>query len=150
MSLYTRTHNINVDDPVGMITASTVNSEMITLTPRPSSYRYWAMTTNASSSISDAAIRSTVGGSKEFSNSKIKSEFTINRPVDAGQVNYAFYAFPGVNSGTITSIKAGDFERKYAFDVITRDFVNDQRYTVAYNIFVQKKSGIDNITLIIN
>jgi hypothetical protein len=141
-------NNINVDDPVGMITASTVNSGIITLTPR--SYRYWGMTTNSSASITDANILAMVGGSKEFSSSKLKSEFTITGPGGAGPVKYAFYAFPTANSGTITSIKAGGFESIAAFDVITKDFVNAQGYTVNYTIYVQKNSGTDNVTLIIN
>ena len=141
-------NNINVDDPVGMITASTVNSGIITLTPR--SYRYWGMTTNSSASITDADIRAMVGGSKEFSSSKLKSEFTITGPGGAGPVKYAFYAFPTANTGTITSIKAGGFESIAAFDVITKDFVNAQGYTVNYTIYVQKNSGTDNVTLIIN
>ena len=141
-------NNINVDDPIGMITASTVNSGIITLTPR--SYRYWGMTTNSSGSITDADIRAMVGGSKEFSSSKLKSEFTITGPGGAGPVKYAFYAFPTSNTGTITSIKAGGFESIAAFDVITKDFVNAQGYTVNYTIYVQKNSGTDNVTLIIN
>ena len=141
-------NNINVDDPVGMITASTVNSGIITLTPR--SYRYWGMTTNSSASITDANILAMVGGSKEFSSSKLKSEFTITGPGGAGPVKYAFYAVPSGNSGTITSIKAGGFESIAAFDVITRNFVNAQGYTVSYDIYVQKNSGTDNVTLIIN
>jgi hypothetical protein len=141
-------NNINVDDPIGMITASTVNSGIITLTPR--SYRYWGMTTNSSASITDADIRAMVGGSKEFSSSKLKSEFTITGPGGAGPVKYAFYAFPTSNTGTITSIKAGGFESIAAFDVITKDFVNAQGYTVNYTIYVQKNSGTDNVTLIIN
>ena len=141
-------NNINVDDPIGMITASTVNSGIITLTPR--SYRYWGMTTNSSAAITDSDIRAMVGGSKEFSSSKLKSEFTITGPGGAGPVKYAFYAFPTTNSGTITSIKAGGFESIAAFDVITKDFVNAQGYTVNYTIYVQKNSGTDNVTLIIN
>jgi predicted acyltransferase (DUF342 family) len=141
-------NNLGVDDPVGMVTASTVNSGVITLTPR--SYRYWGMTTNSSASITDADIIAMVGGSKEFSSSKLKSEFTITGPGGAGPVKYAFYAFPTTNSGTITSIKAGGFESIAAFDVITKDFVNAQGYTVNYTIYVQKNSGTDNVTLIIN
>ena len=141
-------NNINVDDPVGMITASTVNSGIITLTPR--SYRYWGMTTNSSASITDADIRAMVGGSKEFSSSKLKTEFTITGPGGAGPVKYAYYAVPSANSGTITSIKAGGFESIAAFDVITRSFINAQGYSVSYDIYVQKNSGTDNVTLIIN
>ena len=90
-----------------------------------------------------------VGGSKEFSSSKLKPEFSITGPGGTRPVKYAFYAVPGGNAGTITSIKPGGFERKDAFDVITRDFLNDQRYTVSYTIYAQKNTGTDNLTLII-
>jgi hypothetical protein len=126
--------------PAGTVSAS------VTLTPR--SYKYWGMTTNSSASITDEDIRSTVG--KEFSSSKLKTEFTITGPGGAGPVKYAFYAFPTANTGTINSIKAGGFESKDAFDVITRDLVNAQGYTVNYTIYIQKNSGTDNVTLIIS
>ena len=140
-------NNLGVDDPTGMRPAGTVSAS-VTLTPR--SYRYWGMTTNSSASITDANILAMVGGSKEFSSSKLKTEFTITGPGVAGPVKYAFYAFPTANTGTINSIKAGGFESKDAFDVITRDFVNAQGYTVNYTIYVQKNSGTDNVTLIIS
>jgi len=108
------------------------------------------MTTNSSASITDADIRAMVGGSKEFSSSKLKTEFTITGPGGAGPVKYAYYAVPSANSGTITSIKAGGFESIAAFDVITRSFINAQGYSVSYDIYVQKNSGTDNVTLIIN
>ncbi len=141
-------NNIGADDAVGQITASIVNSGIITLTPR--SYRYWGMTTNSSASITDADIRAMSGGSMEFSSSKLKSEFTITGSGGSGPVKYAFYAVPSGNSGTISSIKAGGFESIAAFDVITRDFVNAQGYKISYDIYVQKNSGTDNVTLIIN
>jgi hypothetical protein len=141
-------NNIGADDAVGQITASIVNSGIITLTPR--SYRYWGMTTNSSASITDADIRAMSGGSMEFSSSKLKSEFTIKGSGGSGPVKYAFYAVPSGNSGTISSIKAGGFESIAAFDVITRDFVNAQGYKISYDIYVQKNSGTDNVTLIIN
>ena len=140
-------NNLGIDDPTGMRPAGSVSAS-VTLTP--SSYRYWGMTTNSSASLTDADIRAMVGGSKEFSDSKLKPEFTITGPGGAGPVKYAFYAFPTANTGTINSIKAGGFESKDAFDVITRDFVNAQGYTVNYTIYVQKNSGTDNVTLIIS
>ena len=144
-------NNINVNDSVGMITASTVNSGIITLTPR--SYRYWGMTTNSSASITDSDIRAMVGGSKEFSSSKLKTtEFTITGPGGAGPVKYAYYAVahdPTIMSGEIKSILAGGFESFAAFDVITRDFVNAQGYVISYDIYVQKNSGTDDVKLII-
>ena len=108
------------------------------------------MTTHSLANITDDDIRATVGGSKEFSSSKLKPEFTINGPGGAGPVKYAFYAVPHSNSGTITSIKAGGFESIAAFDVVTRDFTNAQGHVVSYDIYVQKNSGTDNVTLIIN
>jgi len=141
-------NNILVDDPVGMITASTTNSAIITLTPF--SYKYWGMTTNNAASITDANILEMVGGDKQAASSKLKSEFTITGSGGAGPAKYAYYAVPHDASGTITSIKAGGFESIAAFDVITRNFVNALGYTVSYDIYVQKNSGTDNVTLIIN
>jgi hypothetical protein len=123
-------------------------SASVTITPV--SYRYWGMTTNSSATITDADIRATVGGSSQYSSSKLKSEFTITGPGVSGPVKYAYYAVPHNASGTITSIKAGGFESIAAFDVITRDFVNGLGYTVSYDIYVQKNYGTDNVTLIIN
>jgi hypothetical protein len=141
-------NNILVDDPVGMITASTTNSAIITLTPF--SYKYWGMTTNNAAYITDANILEMVGGDKQAASSKLKSEFTITGSGGAGPAKYAYYAVPHNASGTITSIKAGGFESIAAFDVITRDFVNALGYTVSYDIYVQKNFGTDNVTLIIN
>ena len=141
-------NNINVDDPFGMVTASTVNSGIITLTPF--SNKYWGVTTNTAAFITDANILEMAGGSKEPASSKLKSEFTITGSGVAGPAKYAFYAVPHNASGTITSIKAGGFESIAAFDVITRDFVNGLGYKVSYDIYVQKNSGTDNVTLIIN
>ena len=141
-------NNIGVDDPVGMITASTTNSAIITLTPF--SYKYWGMTTNNFASITDANILEMVGGDKQAASSKLKSEFTITGSGGAGPAKYAYYAVPRDASGTITSIKAGGFESIAAFDLITRNFVNALGYTVSYDIYVQKNSGTDNVTLIIN
>jgi len=141
-------NNILVDDPVGMITASTTNSAIITLTPF--SYKYWGMTTNNAASITDANILEMVGGDKQAASSKLKSEFTITGSGGAGPAKYAYYAVPHDASGTITSIKAGGFESIAAFDVITRNFVNALGYTVSYDIYVQKNFGTDNVTLIIN
>ena len=140
-------NNLGVDDPTGMKLASSISAS-VTLTPI--SYRYWGMTTNSSASITDADIRAMVGGSRDYSSSKLKTEFTITGPGGAGPVKYAYYAVPHDASGTITSIKAGGFESIAAFDVITRDFVNALGYTVSYDIYVQKNSGTDNVTLIIN
>ena len=141
-------NNIGVDDPVGMITASTTNSAIITLTPF--SYKYWGMTTNTAASITDANILEMVDGGSQAASSKLKSEFTITGSGGAGPAKYAYYAVPRDASGTITSIKAGGFESIAAFDLITRNFVNALGYTVSYDIYVQKNSGTDNVTLIIN
>ena len=141
-------NNIGLDDTEGMVTASTVNSGYIYLTPF--SYKYWGMTTNTAASITDANILEMVGGDKQAASSKLKSEFTITGSGGAGPVKYAYYAVPHDASGTITSIKAGGFESIAAFDVITRNFVNALGYTVSYDIYVQKNSGTDNVTLIIN
>ena len=140
-------NNLGVDDPTGMKLAGSISAS-VTLTPI--SYRYWGMTTNSSASITDADIRAMVGGSRDYSSSKLKTEFTITGPGGSGPVKYAYYAVPHNASGTITSIKAGGFESIAAFDVITRDFVNALGYTVSYDIYVQKNSGTDNVTLIIN
>jgi hypothetical protein len=107
------------------------------------------MTTNSSANITDADILATVGGNKEWATSKLKSSFTITGPGGAGPVKYAFYAVPSATSGTITSITAGGFESIAAFDKLTRNFTNDQGYVVSYDIYVQKNSGTDNVTLII-
>jgi len=140
-------NNLGVNDPTGMKLAGSISAS-VTLTPI--SYRYWGMTTNSSASITDADIRAMGGGSRDYSSSKLKTEFTITGPGGAGPVKYAYYAVPHNASGTITSIKAGGFESIAAFDVITRDFVNALGYTVSYDIYVQKNSGTDNVTLIIN
>jgi hypothetical protein len=107
------------------------------------------MTTNSSANITDADILATVGGNKEWATSKLKSSFTITGPGGAGPVKYAFYAVPSATSGTITSITAGGFESIAAFDKLTRNFTNAQGYVVSYDIYVQKNSGTDNVTLII-
>jgi len=141
-------NNLGVDDPTGMKLASSISAS-VTITPI--SYRYWGMTTHSSASITDADILAMVGGSRDYSSSKLKTtEFTIAGPGGAGPVKYAYYAVPHNASGTINSIKAGGFESIAAFDVITRDFVNALGYTVSYDIYVQKNSGTDNVTLIIS
>jgi hypothetical protein len=107
------------------------------------------MTTNSSANITDADILAMVGGSKEWATSKLKSSFTITGPGSSGPVKYAFYAVPAATGGTITSILAGGFESIAAFDKVTRNFTNAQGYVVSYDIYVQKNSGTDNVTLII-
>jgi hypothetical protein len=140
-------NNIGQDDVTNQVQAGTVNSNTVTITPV--SYKYWGMTTNSSANITDADIIAMVGGSKEWATSKLKSSFTITGPGVAGPVKYAFYAVPSATSGTITSITAGGFESIAAFDKITRSFTNAQGHVVSYDIYVQKNSGTDNVTLII-
>jgi cytoskeletal protein CcmA (bactofilin family) len=140
-------NNLSQPDSTGIITAGSTTE--VTLTYTPASYKYWGMTTNSSANITDADILATVGGNKEWATSKLKSSFTITGPGGAGPVKYAFYAVPSATSGTITSITAGGFESIAAFDKLTRNFTNDQGYVVSYDIYVQKNSGTDNVTLII-
>ena len=141
-------NNIGQDDVTNQVQAGTVNSNTVTITP--ASYKYWGMSTNSSANITDADILAMVGGSKEWATSKLKSSFTITGPGGSGPVKYAYYAVPHATAGTITSIMAGGFESIAAFDVITRNFTNAQGYVVSYDIYVQKNSGTDNVTLIIN
>ena len=141
-------NNLNEDDVTNQVQAGTVNSNTVTITP--ASYKYWGMTTNSSANITDADIIAMVGGNKEWATSKLKSSFTITGPGGSGPVKYAFYAVPSATSGTITSILAGGFESIAAFDKVTRSFTNAQGYVVSYDIYVQKNSGTDNVTLIIN
>ena len=140
-------NNLSQPDSTGIITAGSTTE--VTLTYTPASYKYWGMTTNSSANITDADILATVGGNKEWATSKLKSSFTITGPGGAGPVKYAFYAVPSATSGTITSITAGGFESIAAFDKLTRNFTNAQGYVVSYDIYVQKNSGTDNVTLII-
>ena len=140
-------NNLSQPDSTGIITAGSTTE--VTLTYTPASYKYWGMTTNSSANITDADILATVGGNKEWATSKLKSSFTITGPGGSGPVKYAFYAVPSATSGTITSITAGGFESIAAFDKLTRNFTNDQGYVVSYDIYVQKNSGTDNVTLII-
>jgi UDP-3-O-[3-hydroxymyristoyl] glucosamine N-acyltransferase len=140
-------NNLNEDDVTNQVQAGSVNSNTVTITP--ASYKYWGMTTNSSANITDADIIAMVGGNKEWATSKLKSSFTITGPGVAGPVKYAFYAVPNATSGTITSITAGGFESIAAFDKVTRNFTNAQGYVVSYDIYVQKNSGTDNVTLII-
>ena len=107
------------------------------------------MSTNSSANITDADIIAMVGGNKEWATSKLKGSFTITGPGGSGPVKYAFYAVPAATSGTITSIVAGGFESIAAFDKVTRNFTNAQGHVVSYDIYVQKNSGTDNVTLII-
>ena len=140
-------NNLSQPDSTGIITAGSTTE--VTLTYTPASYKYWGMTTNSSANITDADILATVGGNKEWATSKLKSSFTITGPGGSGPVKYAFYAVPSATSGTITSITAGGFESIAAFDKLTRNFTNAQGYVVSYDIYVQKNSGTDNVTLII-
>jgi hypothetical protein len=140
-------NNIGQDDVTNQVTAGTVNSNTVTITP--ASYKDWGMTTNSSANITDADIIATVGGNIEWATSKLKGSFTITGPGGAGPVKYAFYAVPAATSGTITSIVAGGFESIAAFDKVTRNFTNAQGHVVSYDIYVQKNSGTDNVTLII-
>jgi hypothetical protein len=141
-------NNIGQDDVTNQVTAGTVNSNTVTITP--ASYKYWGMSTNSSANITDADIIAMVGGNKEWATSKLKGSFTITGPGGAGTVKYAFYAVPSATSGTITSITAGGFESIAAFDKVTRNFTNAQGHVVSYDIYIQKNSGTDNVTLIIN
>ena len=142
-------NNIGQDDVVNQVTAGSVTTNTVTYTP--ASYKYWGVSTNPSASITDADIRAMSGGGQEFANSKSKTSFTITGPGGAGPVKYAFYAFPTSTPGaTITSIFAGGFESIAAFDHITRTFRNASGYDLSYEIYVQKNSGTDNVTLIIN
>ena len=140
-------NNIGQDDVTNQVTAGTVNSNTVTITP--ASYKYWGMSTNSSANITDADIIAMVGGNQEWATSKLKGSFTITGPGGAGPVKYAFYAVPAATSGTITSIVAGGFESIAAFDKVTRNFINAQGNVVSYDIYVQKNSGTDNVTLII-
>jgi len=140
-------NNIGQDDVTNQVIAGTVNSNTVTITP--ASYKYWGMSTNSSANITDADIIAMVGGNKEWATSKLKGSFTITGPGGAGPVKYAFYAVPAATSGTITSIVAGGFESIAAFDKVTRNFTNAQGHVVSYDIYVQKNSGTDNVTLII-
>ena len=140
-------NNLNEDDETNQVQAGSVNSNTVTITP--ASYKYWGMTTNSSANITDADIIAMVGGNKEWATSKLKSSFTITGPGGSGPVKYAFYAVPNATAGSITSILAGGFESIAAFDKVTRNFTNAQGYVVSYDIYVQKNSGTDNVTLII-
>ena len=142
-------NNIGQDDVVNQVTAGSVTTNTVSYTP--ASYKYWGMSTNSSANITDADILATSGGNKEWATTKSKSSFTITGPGGAGPVKFAFYAFPTATSGaTISSILAGGFESIAAFDHITRTFRNASGYDVSYEIYVQKNSGTDNVTLIIN
>ena len=142
-------NNIGQDDTTNQVAAGSVTTNTVSYTP--ASYKYWGVTTNSSANITDADIIAAVGGGKEWATTKSKSSFTITGPGGAGPVKYAFYAFPTSTSGaTITSILAGGFESIAAFDHITRTFRNASGYDLSYEIYVQKNSGTDNVTLIIN
>jgi hypothetical protein len=142
-------NNLSQPDSTGIIVAGSTSESSLTYSP--ASKKYWGMTTNSSANITDADIIAALGGGQEWATTKSKSSFTITGPGGAGPVKYAFYALPTLTSGaTISSILAGGFESIAAFDKITRNFTNAQGYVVSYDIYVQKNSGTDNVTLIIN
>jgi hypothetical protein len=142
-------NNLSQPDSTGIIVAGSTSESSLTYSP--ASKKYWGMTTNSSANITDADIITALGGGQEWATTKSKSSFTITGPGGAGPVKYAFYALPTNTLGaTISSILAGGFESIAAFDKITRNFTNAQGYVVSYDIYVQKNSGTDNVTLIIN
>jgi predicted acyltransferase (DUF342 family) len=147
-----KNNNLSVPDSTGIILAGTAESS---LTYSPASYKYWGMSTHSSANITDLDILtnsvSGAGGGKEWATSKSKtSSFTILGPGGAGPVKFAFYAFPSSTPGdVISSILAGGFESIAAFDKITKNLTNAQGYVLSYDIYVQKNSGTDNVTLII-
>ena len=142
-------NNLSQPDSTGIIVAGSTSESSLTYSP--ASKKYWGMTTNTFANITDADIIAALGGGQEWATTKSKSSFTITGPGGAGPVKYAFYALPTNTPGlAISSIFAGGFESIAAFEKITRNFTNAQGYVVSYDIYVQKNSGTDNVTLIIN
>ena len=137
-------NNLGEDDVTNQVTAGSVNSNTITITP--ASYKYWGMTNKTSTTITDTDIIGMSGGGQDWATSKAKSLFTIT---NSSGVNYAFYAYPSV-LGDLTSITSGGFESLNAFDKIVKNFTNAQGKAVSYNIYVQKNGGTENVSIIIN
>ncbi len=130
--------NLGNQDCTGRISAGNITSSAITYTPM--ARRYWGYI--SSTSPTDANIIAALGGGTEFSNSKVKSSFTITPP---GTANYIFFAYPA-SLGTLTSIMAGGFESFGAFTLTTRTFVNASGYSQSYHIYISNNTFSSAVT----
>ncbi len=137
-------NNLGQNDVTLQVTAGDVESNTITITP--GSYKYWGVTSNPSSSITDTDILAMINGGQEWATSKAKSVFTIT---NSSGINYAYYAYPSA-LGDLISITSGGFESLNAFDKLVRNFTNAKGTAVSYNIYVQKNGGTENVSIIIN
>ncbi len=130
--------NLGNQDCTGRINAGNITSSAITYTPM--ARRYWGYI--SSTSPSDANIIAALGGGTEFSNSKVKSSFTITPP---GTANYIYFAYPA-SLGPLTSIMAGGFESFGAFTLTTRSFVNASGHSQSYHIYISNNTFSSAVT----
>ena len=123
-----KTNNVGATDCTGRISAGTVTSAALTLTPLPKVYYGFASTQTPI----DAQIRALTGSLRG-------SLGTISGSFGAQSGTYLVISYPA-SFPDLTSILVGGFESISSFTKTTASLTNDQSYTQSYKKYISNFS----------